>query len=212
MQFDQLIAPVGDLADEEIRSRVHGLDRDRRVRRRAPSARTVRPASHRTRSDRGPRSYVRARTSMPRRRRRRAAIRLSAGFRRGAAALPRVLGRTRPCCYHRDVFDPWQILRDGGLPLAMPSSGAAPADEELAAVARQVIASAPAGRDADALAAWLLAWHGHWPSSFRRCFGSDEATVIAWARSHACPADRYIKLRRIALENLASLLMSRTVR
>ena len=88
----------------------------------------------------------------------------------------------------------------------MPVSGPAPSDDEIAAVARQAIASAPVGRDADALAAWLLAWQGHWPSSFRRCFATDEASAIAWARSHAGPPDRYIKLRRIALENLASLL------
>jgi hypothetical protein len=104
------------------------------------------------------------------------------------------------------VSDPWQILRNGGLPLAMPVSGPPPRDEEIAAVARQAIASAPVGRDADALAAWLLAWGDHWPSSFRRCFGTDEPRVLAWARSHAWPPDRYIKLRRIALENLASLL------
>jgi hypothetical protein len=104
------------------------------------------------------------------------------------------------------VSDPWQLLRDGGLPLALARSPVSPTESDLAAAARVAIASYPVGRDADALAAWLLAWRDHWPTSFARSFGGDAASAAAWAHSVASPDGRHIKLRRIALENLASIL------
>lgn len=88
----------------------------------------------------------------------------------------------------------------------MPVSGPAASDATLATAALQAIGSSPIGRDAEALAAWLLAWHAHWPTGFRRCFGADETTMISWARSQTSSVGRYIKLRRIAVENLASIL------
>ena len=101
---------------------------------------------------------------------------------------------------------PWQQLRDGGVPLAMAVSGPPAEDTVLAAAAREAIAGAPRGRDADALAAWLAAWRDHWPTGFARCFGDQAAAASAWARAHAAPEGRYLKLRRIALENLSHVL------
>ncbi len=60
-----------------------------------------------------------------------------------------------------------------------------------------------AGRDAEALAAFILAWRGHWPSSFAGVLGDDE---ISWAEQHRADAGRYLKLRRIAIANLAHIL------
>jgi hypothetical protein len=104
------------------------------------------------------------------------------------------------------VPDPWQQLRDGGLPLALAQSQVAPTEPGLAAAARAAIASHPVGRDADALAAWLLAWRDHWPRSFARNFGNDARATAEWAQDIASSDGRYIKLRRIAIENLASIL------
>lgn len=102
--------------------------------------------------------------------------------------------------------DPWQILRDGGLPLALPVSGVARRLEELAAATRAAIAQQPTGREAEALAAFVFAWHHHWPGSFERELGVDAGPVVAWASRNAIDEGRYLKLRRIALENLARIL------
>lgn len=104
------------------------------------------------------------------------------------------------------MLDPWQILRDGGLPLSLPRSGSTPSVEELGDAARAAIAASPGGREADALAAFLLAWAQHWPTSFRAAHGEDAASVAAWASAHTTDENRYLKLRRIALENLATVV------
>lgn len=104
------------------------------------------------------------------------------------------------------MSDAWQILRDAGLPLAMPVSETVRSLEELAAATREAIAQQPVGRDAEALAAFVFAWHQHWPDSFARGLGGDAGSVVAWAARNAVDEDRYLKLRRIALENLARVL------
>jgi len=97
----------------------------------------------------------------------------------------------------------WQILCDAGVPLAVARSGRRPTADELAGAARSAIAQAPTGRDAEALAAFLFAWQHHWPDSFGGRLGDAE---LAWA-AHQLPDDnRYLKLRRIAIERLATLL------
>lgn len=104
------------------------------------------------------------------------------------------------------MVDPWQTLRDGGLPLAMATSGLRRSSSELAAAVLAAIASAPRARDAEALAAYILAWHQHWPTSFAAELGRNAASVVDWAQQNASDPNRYLKLRRIALENLASVL------
>jgi hypothetical protein len=102
--------------------------------------------------------------------------------------------------------DAWQILRDGGLPLAMPVSGRRPSAAELAVATREAISTHPTGRDAEALAAFVLAWHQHWPTTFAAELGGEVTGVLDWAQGHKDDDDRYLKLRRIALENLAQVL------
>jgi hypothetical protein len=102
--------------------------------------------------------------------------------------------------------DAWQILRDGGLPLALPLSGMTRSSEELATATRAAIAQQPTGREAEALAAFVFAWHHHWPGSFERELGADAAAVVDWASRNAVDQGRYLKLRRIALESLAQIL------
>jgi hypothetical protein len=100
----------------------------------------------------------------------------------------------------------WQLLRDGGLPLAAARRASRPSIQDLARAARAAIASEPRGRDAEALAAFLLAWHHHWPRSFATAHGTDALAVIEWAIRNVVDDNRYLKLRRIALENLADVI------
>ena len=101
----------------------------------------------------------------------------------------------------------WQILRDAGLPLAIQGTGrGAPDREALASSIREAIAEAPTGRDAEALAAFIFAWHHHWPPSFAASLGKDGDAVLAWAAANTLDAGRYIKLRRIAIANLSQIL------
>lgn len=101
------------------------------------------------------------------------------------------------------MFDPWQILRDAGLPLALPRSARPPSVELLGEAVRRAIGESPTGRDAEALAAFLLAWRHHWPSSFAK---TCDDQIVSWAARHRGDPDRYLKLRRIALANLATVL------
>jgi hypothetical protein len=104
------------------------------------------------------------------------------------------------------VNDPWQILRAGGVPLALPSTRTRVRADELATATRAAIATRPTGRDAEALAAWIFAWQQHWPRSFAAHLDCDAAAVTEWAAQYTVDANRYVKLRRIALENLAQRL------
>ena len=104
------------------------------------------------------------------------------------------------------MADTWQTLRAGGVPLATEAAAALPSQVDLAESARAAIATSPSGRDAEALAAWLFAWAHHWPSSFAASFAADHDEVLAWASRAAIDDNRYLKLRRIAIENLATIL------
>lgn len=104
------------------------------------------------------------------------------------------------------MADPWQILRDAGLPIAAATTGGRPTTATLAASARAAMSSGATGREVEALAAWLFAWRDHWPSTFAGSFGTDVAAVVGWAAAHAVDDGRYRKLRRIAIENLATIL------
>jgi hypothetical protein len=57
----------------------------------------------------------------------------------------------------RDMRSPWQILRDGGLPLATERTGEATTASELAEATRAAVAEQPVGREGEALAAFVFA-------------------------------------------------------
>ncbi|MEP6865490.1 MAG: hypothetical protein ABJE66_33025 [Deltaproteobacteria bacterium] len=69
-----------------------------------------------------------------------------------------------------------------------------------------MIAAGVSGREAEALVAWLFAWHQHWPSSFAEEFGDACDDTLACASRAAVDDNRYLKLRRIAIENLSTIL------
>jgi hypothetical protein len=103
------------------------------------------------------------------------------------------------------MSDPWQILRDGGLPLAMARGPGRPTERDLAAAVELAIAQEPTRREAEALAAFVSAWHHHWEVGFRQAF-ADPRSLLEWARGQIVDVDRYLKLRRIAIANLATVL------
>jgi hypothetical protein len=101
---------------------------------------------------------------------------------------------------------PWQILRDGGLPLSIERTGAPTTVNQLAVATRAAVAEHPSGRDGEALAAFVFAWHHHWPRVFEGMFGDAGAALLAWAGQQFSDEGRYLKLRRIAIENLSQVL------
>ena len=103
----------------------------------------------------------------------------------------------------------WRILHRAGLPLAGERTGAAPGALEMAACVQECITELGTRgrpREREALAAFVLAWRDQWPRTFARAFDADAATTLRWAELAATDANRRIKLRRIAIENLASVL------
>lgn len=77
---------------------------------------------------------------------------------------------------------------------------------DLAAATRAAVSENPAGRDSEALAAFVFAWHHHWPRVFQGVFGDAGSGLLAWAGQQFSDDGRYLKLRRIAIENLAHVL------
>jgi hypothetical protein len=104
------------------------------------------------------------------------------------------------------MSDIWPILRAGGVPIAIAPAAVALSPAILATTARAAIASGASGRDAEALAAWIFAWAHHWPTSFAASFAADRDHILDWAGRAAIDDNRYLKLRRIAIENLATIL------
>jgi hypothetical protein len=61
-------------------------------------------------------------------------------------------------------------------------------------------------RQVEPLLAWLRGWRHHWPRSFAATFGAAGDTLVARLQARGVDPDRYLKLRRIAVENLAAVL------
>lgn len=59
--------------------------------------------------------------------------------------------------------------------------------------------------EADVLAAWLSAFRHHWPSAFAELLGEVGEASLQMLLPKVAP-NRYLKLRRIAIANLANLL------
>ncbi len=64
----------------------------------------------------------------------------------------------------------------------------------------------PSEREHVALLAWLRAWASCWPTSFATTFGAEGPNLLARAQEGEWDRGRYLKLRRIARENLARVL------
>ena len=76
----------------------------------------------------------------------------------------------------------------------------------MAAAVRLLVTAHASSREREALAAFVLAWSDQWPRTFQASFAGDGAAIVEWAERTATDANRRIKLRRIAMENLANVL------
>lgn len=104
----------------------------------------------------------------------------------------------------------WDTLKDAGLPdgaiRQMPGGPLAQgrvraAMSETAGNLRHLD---PTRREP--LLAWLAAWKHHWPERFREALGPVGDSCLAQLETEPIDANRYLKLRRIAIENLSHLL------
>lgn len=104
----------------------------------------------------------------------------------------------------------WNTLGRWGLPSgpvrAVPR-GPVPDDELRAALTtlRPELARLDE-RQRDALLAWLRGFRHHFEARFRVVFGTLGDDAIATLEATPIDANRYLKLRRIAIENLAAVL------
>jgi len=113
------------------------------------------------------------------------------------------------------VWSALSLLIRAGLPL-VATGPSDPADQhakgkptagEMAAATLAILPSTTlAPWMLEAVGAFLLAWAHEWPGSFQASFGARGRDVGTWAREHTPDAGRYLKLRRMAIANLASVL------
>ena len=98
---------------------------------------------------------------------------------------------------------PWDLLKAAGVPLGAPRAHADdPLDlEVLSRALAQVLCAELQPRERDALVAWLGALRAHWPTTH-----SALTSRMPPFEAGEVDPNRYLKLRRIALANLAGRL------
>lgn len=98
-----------------------------------------------------------------------------------------------------------EVLVAGGVPLGAPRS--APPVLDAPALRAALVALGEGAivgpTEREALTAWLSAFEHHWPGRFARVLGAPGRQWLARLRALSCDENRYLKLRRIACENLA---------
>jgi hypothetical protein len=105
------------------------------------------------------------------------------------------------------VDDEVDILARAGAPVGPPRPAPACLPES-DALRRAVfgIAGRLTAEELTPYAAWLSAFHHHWPTRFHALFGARGQELRAQLCSAVIDQNRYLKLRRIAVENLAGVL------
>jgi hypothetical protein len=102
----------------------------------------------------------------------------------------------------------WNLLVQWGLPLGaacrVRRSTFADAESVRHAV-DQLAASDLDPFELDALAAWMAGFRQHWPSMFARVLGDVGESVLRTLMPNV-EANRYLKLRRLAIANLSQTL------
>ena len=104
--------------------------------------------------------------------------------------------------------DSWELLCSLGLPdgpIRPPPTGPFP-DDRVRAALETVVAGVLEERQVAPLLAWLRAWQHHWPARFAATLAESGEAAIGALERRSVDANRYLKLRRIAIENLSGLL------
>ena len=104
------------------------------------------------------------------------------------------------------VSPSWKLLAEAGVPIGAVRR--APKRLPHALALRAALEAAwvelPAVDDDTApLLAWLAAFHHHWPARFDEVLGARGKVVLRALRARSHDANRYLKLRRIAIDNLS---------
>lgn len=108
--------------------------------------------------------------------------------------------------------DAWEVLKDAGLPdgAARSRPAAFPSDRRIQTALLEVELQADklAARHRELLLAWLQAGFHHWPRRFADLVGiaGDEWRERLRTTEAEIDRDRYLELRRIAIENLSASL------
>ncbi len=104
----------------------------------------------------------------------------------------------------------WKVLVEAGLPEGVVRKPPAwPLDDArlrsaLGAVASRFEEVSPERREL--LLAWLRAWKHHWPVRFGSLLGASGERCLSLLPEQPADPNRYLKMRRIAIENLAHVL------
>lgn len=98
-----------------------------------------------------------------------------------------------------------QTLCNAGVPIRAERAPP-PTSGEMAVALREVAQLDLEPWVHEAVGAWVLAWAHEWPTHFRATFGGETEGTARWARAHTPDPGRYLKLRRIAISNLAGIL------
>lgn len=103
----------------------------------------------------------------------------------------------------------WKTLLDAGVPDGAARPAPARLDRQRVAEAIHDLARDAASVEpgqVEPLLGWLRGWRHHWPRSFAATLGADGKRLIGALEARGFDPNRYLKLRRIAIENLAGLL------
>lgn len=102
----------------------------------------------------------------------------------------------------------WKLLVQMGLPLGA-ARGARDFTVGNGVMIRQAVSKLAAAElkptETDGLAAWLSGFGHHWPTAFHELLGDVGVSSLQSLMPKVEP-NRYLKLRRIAIANLANLL------
>jgi hypothetical protein len=107
------------------------------------------------------------------------------------------------------VASAWEVLVEAGLPDGAVRPGPRSLDRSRVREAIDDLARHPealAANQIEPLLAWLRGWRHHWRSSFVTSLGAGVEDLITRLEERGPDRNRYLKLRRIAVENLSRVL------